>query len=394
VHLLLLFALSVHVIYAGGSTRDAIHTSDLIVVGDVISGSAADHVTNVECSMSVSPERVLKGDPNLAHHPIAVHWQYQPRGDQPPSVTTKIDHPHAIWFLQKTAEGRYEALWVEVNLQNRGGYYLEVPRVEPYGVFAYPSSAGFERKLAGELGAALENIAQQQGSALDMKWRTGGSPGYRLTQPQVAPQVMQFRSLAFAFRELDAAPLQDIATHLANSSLIHLKALGLFGQLKAKQAAALLDLERNLPALVATDYPLGLSFWASTIDIRGTVDAIHAVGRMAIAETQLLGFADAAVNQLSHTGNPAAIPYLEVMLSHPKAPVRTMAAGGICAALQSPELKNAGSDQVCNVNRAIPEDALKQWLAELIHYPALQAPSWYNTAPEPPRQEVEVSSYC
>jgi len=48
---------------AAGTTRDAIDKSDLIIVGDVVGGSAIDHVANVECLMSVRADRILKGDP-------------------------------------------------------------------------------------------------------------------------------------------------------------------------------------------------------------------------------------------------------------------------------------------------------------------------------------------
>lgn len=401
---------------AGGTPRDAIHESDLIVVGDVVGGAAVDHVANVDCAMLVQPDRVVKGDPSLAQKPIEVHWQYQPRQNQPPQVTTRIERSHALWFLKKSANGRYEAMWVEVNLQNRGGYYLELPRVVPYGVFAYPAAdADYESRLAGELGAALEQIAQHQGNALDVRWRVAGSPAP--PGPPPSPEVLQFRSLAFTFRELDASKLPDISRYLANSPLIHLKALGLFAQLKAKNAAALLELEHSLPALAAVDDPLGLSFWANTVDIHADVDAIRAVGRMAVAERQLLGFADGAAGQLSHTANPAAMPYLEVMLDNPKPQVRATAAGGICAALHSLDLApNAELERICGSNRPllfdqppsaptappVPEDQravlVKSWLtahrselSAFMTFPRLDVPSWYQVSPEPVRQEVEVS---
>jgi hypothetical protein len=386
---------------AGGTASDAIHKSDLIVVGDVIGGSAVDQVANVECNLLVQPDRVVKG--SLAQSPIQVHWQYQPRQDQPPKVTTRIERTHALWFLRKGTDGRYEAMWVEVNLRNRGGYYLEVPRGSPYGVFAYPPDAGYERKLAGEIGVALEEIARRQGNALDVRWRTAGSPAP--PDPPAPQEVLQFRSLAFVFRELDASKLAEISRYLMDSPIIHLKALGLLAQLKAGNPAALLEMENSLPALAVIDDPLGLSFWSHSIDIRADADAIRAVGRMALAETQLLGFADGAAAQLSQAKNPISVPYLEVMLSHPNPHVRTTAAIGICAALQSLDTASGAElERICVLNRrllfgqALDEGSLKSWLAAhraelstLVSFPQLAAPSWYEVSPEPPRREVEVS---
>src|SRR5260370_23345150 len=129
------------------SQRDAIHQSDLIVVGDVVSVRTVPDGTFVDCNPTIRPVRTLKGEARNASRDVAVHWQYPPPYDE--TAPANIEGTHVLWFLKKGSNaGTYEAMWVNLFQRPMGGYFLPVPAGEPNGNFAAPRGANAQRNIA------------------------------------------------------------------------------------------------------------------------------------------------------------------------------------------------------------------------------------------------------
>jgi hypothetical protein len=320
------------------SPHDAIRTSDLVVVGDTVAGNAVNVGNFVDCTLTVHPLRILHSKPGFGSRDIQVHWQYRPRFDRVVKETMPVDRIHAIWFLkERVSDDGYEAMWVDISSGPMGGYFEPIPEGKPSGTYSYSPDATLDRKLAGELGVAMETIARAAGASLNVTYRADTSPynGVVFTGPPPAgyQQRVQFQSLASLYKELNPADIREVNSNLIGQPQIHLKAVGLIGELRAKSVNALLMMEKFYTELVVTGDPMGLSFWAESIDIAGNDAAIRAVGRMCVSNAHLAGFDQFAVGQMARAKSPAAVPYLAVMLEHSDDKVRSSAAEGICGAI-------------------------------------------------------------
>jgi hypothetical protein len=338
------------------SQRDAIQQSDLIVIGDLTSGEKARQDEVMNCRASIRVVRVLKGSMSAAGRDVSVHWQYLPRLDQPEDLTPEIGPVHAIWFLTRPGQGGpFEAMWAEVSQRTVGGYLVPIPEGEPQAPLAYPPNADYRSKLAGELAWAMQVLAVAGGDRLNVVNtviepsagnRAGNRAGERADRDKtsrhwftlasgnsaapVDPLRAQFVSIASLFGELDPAEIREQSQYLAQRPEIHLRAVGLLGELRGNDANAILRMESILPQLSITPELFRLAAAATAIDIGGNRAAIQAIGRMSLSETHILSFDDGAVHQLARTNSPIAVPYLETMLLHPQPRIRTSAARGIC----------------------------------------------------------------
>jgi hypothetical protein len=298
------------------SPEDAIQRSELIVIGDLVSGDRMLQDDVIDCHAKIRVARILKGSDSFAGRPIPVHWQYPQRSDQPPALTPAIDSVHAIWFLKKERDnGDYEAMWVELFQKPMGGYLLPIPDGEPPAPLSYPPGASYQRKLAGELAWAMQTVADIGGDRLNVVNREDAAhktatQWFLLGSTTVTPQVdqirQQFDSFVEIFKRLDPLQIQDVSEYLVQRPAIHLKAVGLLGKLRAKNAAALLIMEHIYPQLKVTWASFDLASAASAIDIRGNDAAIEAVGRMCVSDVHNVGFEYAAVNHWHSHG--AALP--------------------------------------------------------------------------------------
>ena len=217
-----------------------IRDADLVLVGDIVSDQAIDHGTSVSCHVSVLVDRVLKGDLQSGQSFVAT-WQFEPLPNEGPQITTKVVRAHALFFLHKNADsGAYEAIPAGSYTMPMGGRFLPVPSGPLRSPFLYAQGSSFEAKLAGELGAALEAVAMRNGDALDVHYAPppfGGS-----ASPPKAPRedVDQFQSLCSLFNELNAQAIADVSHYFAVSPWVHLRAIGLLGELKLKETSAIL----------------------------------------------------------------------------------------------------------------------------------------------------------
>jgi hypothetical protein len=341
------------------SQLDAIQRSDLIVIGDILSGEKARQGAVIDCHATIRANRVLKGDEAVNEQQIRVHWQYWSSANQSGPFIPTISPIHAIWFLKRRkSRDAYEAMWAEVFQQPMGGYLVPIPHGKPRGPLAYAPRADYQRKLAGELAWAMQMIAKAAGSRLNavnravnssesassfgLRLRTGHTvanewsvSGRKGANSQQTPILEQFESLADLFDELDPAQIQQVSQYLLQRPELHLKALGLLGELRAKNPGAILLMESIYPQLNVTWEAFDLAVAETAIDIRGNEAAIQAVGRMCLSEPQIPAFDDSAARQLAGTKSRTAVPYLETMLGHPELRVRRTATEGICTAFAS-----------------------------------------------------------
>src|SRR5712692_5002555 len=161
--LILLTAAGVLAAPMRNSQHDAIYQSDLIIVGDVESLRTLYDATFMDCHATIRPVRTLKSEPGYVGRNVAVHWQYAMLPDE--TAPANIEGSRAIWFLKKGSKDEvYEAMWVNLPQRPMGGYFQPVPAGEPNGIFAAAPDANAQRKIAGELGFAMEIIARAEGS--------------------------------------------------------------------------------------------------------------------------------------------------------------------------------------------------------------------------------------
>jgi len=350
----LLIALALHCLSAPpkDTPKDAIEQSDLIAIGDLTSGQKIRLGDDLDCRAQVRLTRILKNAAGGALQQIAVHWQYAPRREELDEPSPTVAPIHAIWFLKRQESGdTYEAMWVELSQKAMGGYLLPIPERESGPCPRYAPDAHYETKLAAELACAMQTIAASAGDRLNVENRIAGSSeknraffavpgGSRVGGPNITapgpgpkpePAIDQFRSLAFLYRELDPAQIRSANQYLLARPEIHLKDVGLFGELRAKDADAIVLLEKLHQQLDVTINAREFAFTASMIDIRGNDSAIQATGNLAVSEDRIINFGDWGVGQLAATKSRTAVPYLETILLHPDARVRQTAADGICA---------------------------------------------------------------
>jgi hypothetical protein len=393
------------------SQHDAIHQSDLIIVGNVVTVRTVPNGIFVDCYATIRPVRALKGEAENANRDVAVHWQYQPPYDD--NVPPNIEGTHALWFLKKGSDaGTYEAMWVSLFQRPMGAYFLPVPAGVPNGNFAAEPGASAQRKIAGELGFAMATIARAEGPRLDVVPRQGRReerPGGLLSAFKVGVATVprnqareEFQSLTSLYNELDPSSVRDVNRYLIEQPEIHLRAVGLASELRAGSLDALLMMEKVYAQLPRAEVWPPLSHWMASIDIRGNEAAIRAVGTMCVSNEHLWAFEFDAVPLLARSRSRIAVPYLQALLGHPQEPIRAQAAKGICTAFVSDSalhpLVDTGLIQACSfktiaANRIgnhspimAPLDSenaaeLRDWLSA--HRSAIQAVTGITPPPTP-----------
>lgn len=336
------------------SPGEAILRSDLIVVGDVISGEKTRQGDFLDCRARIHALRILKGQDGLAGRELAVHWQYAPRSDQPSDLEPAIAPVHAIWFLKRNDNNsEYEAMWVDMFQIPMGGYLLPIPEESPSGTLSYAPDANYQTKVASELAAALMAIAAGGSARLDvvnrvtgtgpyiLHWRSGRLSGTTSVYGEAGGETegtrarTEFEAISIVFKDLDPAGIQAASEYLVQQKDIHLAVVGLLGQLRAKNLEALFVMEKLYPSLNVTLEAVQLATAAGAIDVTGNNAAIQAVGRMGVSETRVFGFTAEAANQLAKAQSRFGLPYLETMLLDREPNVSAVSARGICAEFAS-----------------------------------------------------------
>lgn len=332
------------------SESDAIRNSDLILVGDLVSGHKSVQNGFLDCHARVRCLRILRGSGHSGRE-IAVHWQYEPRQDQPTDSQPDIGTVHAIWFLQRQPDSReYEAMLVNVSQMPMGGYFLPVPDSSPAGPLSYRLNADYQEKLASELAAAMLTIAAGGSARLDMQNRVAGTALFVLragstkwfhgadiagVSSEDAKARTEFNAIGDLFNSLDAAQIQSVCAYLIQQGDIHVAAVGLLGELYAKKPDALFVMEKLYPRLNVTVNSYALAVAAGQIDLSKNTAAIGAVGRMSVSNVRVFPFTIQAAPQLASSRSRSALPYLETLLLDQELNVSTEAGRGICAEFAS-----------------------------------------------------------
>jgi hypothetical protein len=354
--LLLLVAASA-VAQTGWEFSETLRSATDVVVGDIVAGAAADEGNSVSVKATVRVVRVLHG-PAAAGTELSLSWQYRPAPSQPPSLTTRFPLVRALWFLRRDAGGRVEPLRAAYFSPSMGGVYLPAAGSSR----PYSPAAPLQQKLAEELGSALEEIAVQ--NVADLVPRPLPPVNDYSVRPEWAQTRTKFHALTKALEVLDPSTTAPIYARLSALPDPNLKAVGFRGRFGGGDLSALVDLERHL-AVVAPVFNIGgLSLQHPPQDI--DLPAAHAIGRMALSETQLREVERAAPRLLATTRRPEVLPYLITMLGSPEPYTRGDVLCNMCSLLKGGALWQPAMQAHCPQRAPVdnPEEemrALRFW---------------------------------
>jgi hypothetical protein len=307
---------------------------DVVLLGDLVDGSAADSGSRVSCNGVVRAERVLKGGgaPGTEYR---VAWEYEPPPTMGPTQTSRLPKGHGLWLLKRTGETSFRPVHLDLSGATVKSVYLRLPKAQPFGDLVYPPDASLAAKIAGELGAALEALAEAGDAALsDVQWQSerSGYIDYKLTDEQ-----RYFQSILWVLQLLDSGDTLPVFRHLSNSRLLSLHAVGLAYLVDHGDSAAAMAVESEAATLAK---PLGLSSIFVSLPGQPTekdLTAAHALARVALGETELPGLDVSVAFSLGDLHRPEFVPYLGVMLQSPILHTRDAAMSAICSLLRFPK---------------------------------------------------------
>jgi hypothetical protein len=303
--------------HSGWSIQDTLETSPDIVVGAVATSDCADRGTLVSCRATVRVLRAIKGE--LAPQAkIQVHWDFKPGPLDGPEAMRHVPDATALWFLHPAADGGYTPSRATF-MPAYGGVFLRVPAEAPGGDFFYTGDAAPEYKIAREVGA--EMVAE--GPAADAQIAA---------QTRFQPSAIWF--LAQTLNNLPAKAATGVYASLARSPSASLEAVGISGRLRAGDAGALIELDRDLPRLANTSAVHDIAGNIPMLKLRDRPAAAQALAHLATAEIEIPLLEHFAPSLLAGTGNLEFLPVLIVMLHSPSPDVRAEALFAACALLQ------------------------------------------------------------
>jgi hypothetical protein len=366
---------------------DTLRAATDVLVGDIVAGAATDEGATVSVKTTVRVVRVLHGSTSPGTE-LSVSWQYRPSPSQPPSLTTKLSLVRALWFLKRDPAGRVEPLRAAYFMPSMGASYLPAATTSR----PYSSAAPLHLKLAEELGSALEEIAVR--NVADLLPRPLPPLNDYSVRPDWAQTRTKFQALTKALEELDRSATAAVYAHLSALPDPNLKAVGLGGRFGGGDLSALFDLEREL-AVVAPVFNIGglaLQHPPQGLDL----PAAHAIGRMAVSETQLREVERDAPRLLTNTRRPEVLPYLIAMLGSPEPYIRDGVLFHMCTLFKGGPLWQPGMQAHCPRRSPVddPEEevrALRFWndwwtnhrgaIARSVTLPIVSRPARYHASP-------------
>src|ERR1017187_9909438 len=306
--------------HSGWSIQDTLETAPDIVVGTVAASDCADSGAEVSCRATVRILRVVKG--GLAPQAnIQVHWDYHPGPLDGPEATRHVPDVTALWCLRSAADGGYAPLTVSF-MPTYGGAFLRVPAEPPGGDFFYATDASPEYKIAREVGAAM--VAEGRAADKQLGLQTRSLPGASFFLAQI-------------LSNLPASAAADVYTSLARSPSATLEAVGISGRLRAGDASALIELDRDLPRFSNTSAMREIGANIPTLKLRGQPAAAQALARLALSEIEIPLLEHFAPMLLAGTKNLEFLPVLIAMLQSPSSDVRGEALSAACTLLRARE---------------------------------------------------------
>ena len=297
--------------HSGWSFADTLQTASDVVVADITGGSAADNGSQVTVKATLHAVRVLSGDIN-AGADLVVEWHYRPNPGESPAVTTKVPLARGLWFLRKDSNGALEPMQAGM-MSPMGNSFLPLGASAP----SYADGEPLQTKVAREIAAALEELATEHAAALAPR------PPERTVWSN--PRA-QYQSLTVALQAIDQAAAIEVYQSLSMLPDPNLKALGIFGRLRAGDAAVIFELERNLATVLSANraletHPVSLN----GLNLRGNLAAAHALARIALSDTTISGLDGELALVLARTRSAEMLPYLMVMLGSPEPGIRDSA---------------------------------------------------------------------
>jgi len=297
--------------HSGWSFSDTLQTASDVLVADITSGSAADNGSQVTVKATLHAVRVLSGDIN-AGADLVVEWHYRPNPGESPAVTTKVPLARGLWFLRKDSNGALEPMQAGM-MSPMGNSFLPLGASAP----SYADGEPLQTKVAREIAAALEELATEHAAALAPR------PPERTVWSN--PRA-QYQSLTVALQAIDQAAAMEVYQSLSMLPDPNLKALGIFGRLRAGDAAVIFELERNLATVLSANraletHPVSLN----GLNLRGNLAAAHALARIALSDPTIPGLDGELALVLARTRSAEMLPYLMVMLGSPEPGIRDSA---------------------------------------------------------------------
>ncbi len=327
---------------AFGQTEDVLRDVQAVVVGDVLGGTSSETGTTVSVTAQLRVKRVIAG-PLAAGMEIGLAWTYEIRGMWPRADTASVRQVSGLWMLKGVGGGRWQPVPVKISVPGAmGGVFLGAPAESVPAEFYYLPDAEIPAKVAMEAGAALSAIARRAGEKLnpEVVVEGPGRSGYR-----VIPAQAEFMEWMWWLSRLEPEATLPVYQRLAASPVANLRAVGLGGLLKQGDAAALTALERDLPAIAPTLAGMNLGSGLNLFALIKDGSALHALGRMALAEPVLPSMELQAHRPVGPSAKAGALTGLVAMLDHPNRDMRTSVVMSICSLLDA--RRNAEMRQHC-----------------------------------------------
>lgn len=374
----------------------ALWDAQAVVVGDLLSGQAAEANRNVTVTAVLRVRRSLSG-PLEPGAEIQIAWDYQTRGVWPAADTQTVRPVSGIWMLSRNgANWAPQPMTLSVPGAIGGVYLPCAPGPLPAEAY-YPPDAALDEKFAQELGAGLAAAAATAGGQLRIE-PLGPGMGFRMKQP-----AMQFKQWAEWLWRLRPDAALPVFRRFATAQEPNLKMIGLSGLVAQNDAGALTAIEQNLPDLAVTVEADRLGKSLKPDFLRKNPASIHILGRLILAETPLPNLDALAGRWMSMSGHVEALPYLIAILDHPDHNIRSNDVLMVCdlvrtvpmPAGQTPlwDLPSMSAQCPSHTPLQDTEEVARQvrfwkdWYAahreQLLQWPGVQeprAPSWYLTA--------------
>ncbi len=314
--------------HSGWNFTDTLESAADVLVADITAGSAVDSGSQVTVKATLHTVRILSGG-IAPESDLHLQWNYRPAAYEPPAVTTKVPLVRGLWFLRRNAEGALEPLQAGF-LTPVGGSFLPLGSTAP----VYAETEPLQTRIAREIDAAMEDLVAQH------------APDFAPHRPEatlsgVLPAWVQtrntFQALQIALQSLNEPAALEVYRRFSGMPDLNLEAVGIFGRLRAGDASAVFDLERDLPYIVATfDALHPAPPILMGLDLSKDLPAAHALARIALSETPLPGIEGGLAFALARTRRPEFLPYFMVMLDSPDPGVRDSVLMSFCQLLGPP----------------------------------------------------------
>ena len=349
------------------SIQESYRDAQAIMLGEIAGGRAIDVGDKVQCRVAVRAERVLKG--NVAPGAdVSLSWEYTPSVGETPEITSRVPRAYGLWMLRANADGGFIPLRLGLAAGTMGGFFLVLPRVQLSAGFEYGPTDSPDAKLARELGAVLEYLANKAGENLNQVRVAGAGGGYssRQTMAQGA-----FRDVNSILSLTDAVAAGPVYQRFAESELVNLRVVGVAGLLRGGDVGAVSLIEKNAVQFSSSLEAIPLATSLGSLDLKQHPEALHSLARTALGEREIPMLENTAAMKLGWSGRWDMMPYLVAMLESPNSSARGSALMAVCTAVRATQAKS---------------ELVGQWREEM-------SPYCFNRSPvnDPPREQAAVA---